>query len=103
MVRKLVVKLRNASERPGEEAEAKQSQRLRQRDTLREAVRAIQASRDTPATLEELFRLGFLGGKPRLADCSQASFSLIQAHSAAQPSALMLTGALEALPSEPPA
>lgn len=55
MVRKLVVKLRNASERPGEEAEAKQSQRLRQRDTLREAVRAIQASRDTPATLEELF------------------------------------------------
>ncbi|KAL4433622.1 hypothetical protein ABPG75_000063 [Micractinium tetrahymenae] len=55
MVRKLVVKLRNASERPAEAAEVKQSQRQRQRDTLREAVRAIQASRDTPATLEELF------------------------------------------------
>lgn len=58
MVRKLVVKLRNASEQPAKAAEAMQSQRQRQRNTLREAIRAIQASRDTPATLEELFRYG---------------------------------------------
>lgn len=56
-----------------------QSQRERQRDTLREAVRAIQASRDTPATLEELFRFVILGG---VAECRTGCPWLIPPHSA---------------------
>lgn len=57
MVKRLVVKLRSTSVLPEYEEQQHRRQEARQwqRGQLREAVRAIQASRDTPATLEELF------------------------------------------------
>lgn len=50
--RKLVVKLKARDDA----AAANHHHQAAQQEQLREAVQAIQSSRETPATLEELFR-----------------------------------------------